>query len=589
MTPSISETTIHHHATDPSFRRGEDYYHRGAVVDLVQRGNTLHAQVEGTEVAPYRVSLQFDSAGITSVDCTCAYDYAGWCKHIVAAALTWVRHPDRVELRPTLPQLLDRLDHRQTQRLVQILVEEQPDLIDRVDLEVMLMSNPVEPAATPRRRTTLDVAPFRRQVQQILREGVRSLENGYEEDPFTDDLETVIEKAQAFARSEDGNSAIAILDAITGACVDEWDDITEYGGEYFPIVESLNQAWTEAILSADLSPAEAIDLQVMLEEWHHALGGDFSMSLAALEQGWTDPGLQRALQGQDDSAPDFFKDSFANDFFAQDLALIRLQILDRQGRQQEYLNLAHAAGLQVQYLTRLVEVGKIEEAMTTARSHMATAEEAFALAKTLRENNYLSEALAIAQAGLPLPGDCRYPLASWTSELAEGCGDRAIALEASILAFKLRPSFSDYQRAALFAATDWDSIQPDLLTALRQFQEWGGQAAKVDIFLHEGLLEDAIQAVRSDTYYGSETVHRVMKAVLSTHPDWVIEAARKRAEPIMEQGKADRYNDAVQWLQQVKAAYIQSDQQAIWTTYFNQLQQSHARKRKLMELFKQLR
>jgi len=586
MAPPISEITIQHHATDNSFSRGEDYYHRGAVTEPVQRGNTIHAEVEGSEVVPYRVSLQFDSGGITSVRCTCPYDYEGWCKHIVATALTWVRQPDRVELRPTLPQLLDRLDHVQTQRLVQALVEEQPELIDAVDRQVMLMSNQAPPTqvAAPRRRTTLDVAPFRSQMKHILREGVRSLEEGYEDDPFTDQLLDMIEKAQAFARSEDGNSAVAILEAITAACVDEWDDISDYGGDSFPIAESLNEAWTEAILSAELSLPEAVDLQVMLEEWQETLDGDFSMSLAALQQGWTDPDLQQALQGSDYSDPERL-----NAPFAQDLALIRLQILARQGRQTEYLNLARTEGLMLQYLTRLGEIGNIEEAMTVARARMTTAEEAFALAKTLRDSNHLSEALAIAQAGLPLPGNCRYALASWTSELAEGLGNRETALDASMIAFSLRTSFSDYQRVAHLAANQWDGIKPDLLQTLRQSQEWDAREAKVDIFLHEGLLDDAIQAVRSDNYYRSELVHRVMQAAVSTHPDWVIEAARNRAEPVMEQGKADRYQEAVEWLRQAKAAYIQSGQEVVWTTYFNQLQSSHTRKRKLMDLFKQLR
>ncbi len=585
MAPPISETTIQHHATPNSFSRGEDYYQRGTVTDLVQRGNTIYAEVEGSEVAPYRVSLQFDSGGITSVRCTCPYDYEGWCKHIVAAALSWMRQPDRLELRPTLPQLLDRLDHVQTQRLVQALVEEQPELIDAVDRQVMLMSNPVSvQVAAPRRRTLLDVAPFRRQVKHILREGVRSLEEGYEDDPFTDELLSVIEKAQAFARSEDGNSAIAILEAITSTCVDEWHDLRDYGGDSFPIAESLNEAWTEAILSADLSPPEAVDLQVMLEEWQDALDADFSMSLAALQQGWDDSELQRALQGNGYADPERLNLSFA-----QDLALVRLQILDRQGRQQEYLNLARTEGLMLQYLTRLADLGNIDEAMTAARERMTTAEEAFALAKTLRESNYLSEALAIAQAGLPLPGNCRYALTSWMSELAEGLSDRETALHSSILAFKLRPSFSDYQRVTHLAANRWDSIKPDLLKTLRQSQEWEAREAKVDIFLHEELMDDAIQAVQSDNYYRSELVYRVMQAAVNTYPDWVIAAARKRAELIMEQGKADRYQEAVQWLRQAKAAYIASGQQADWTTYFNQLRSSHARKRKLMDLFNQLR
>lgn len=585
MAPPISETTIQHHATSNSFNRGEDYYQQGAVTNLVQRGNTIQAKVEGSEVAPYGVRLQFDSGGITSAYCTCPYDYEGWCKHIVAVALTWVRQPDFLELRPTLPQLLDRLDHVQTQRLVQALVEEQPNLIDAVDRQVMLMSNPAPPApvAAPRRRTTLDVTPFRRQMKHILQEGVRSLEEGYEDDPFSDQLLEVIEKALAFARNEDGNHAIAILSAMTATCVDEWDEISDYGGDSFPIVESLNEAWTEAILSTELTPPEAVDLQVMLAEWQDAMNADFSMSLAALQQGWNDPELQRALQGNG-----YADTERLNTPFAQDLALMRLQILDRRGRQQEYLNLARTEGLMLQYLTRLAEIGNIEEAMTAAR-RMTTAEESFALAKTLREKNHLSEALLIAQAGLPLPGNCRYALASWTSELAQGLGNQATALEASILTFKLRPSFSDYQRVAHLAAHQWDGIKPQLLKTLRQSQEWETREAKVDIFLHEGLLDDAIQAVQSDNYYRCELVHRVMQAVVPTHPDWVIKAACKRAEPIMDQGKADRYQEAVQWLQQVKAAYVQSGQQAAWTAYFNQLQSSYARKRKLMDLFKQLR
>jgi uncharacterized Zn finger protein len=220
---------------------------------------------------------------------------------------------------------------------------------------------------------------------------------------------------------------------------------------------------------------------------------------------------------------------------------------------------------------------------------MTTAEEAFALAKILREQNHLSEALAIAQAGLPLPGQDQYALASWTSELAAGLNNQVVALDASTLAFKLRPSFADYQRVADFAATQWNSVKPDLLKTLRQSQDWIARDAKVDIFLHEGLLDDAIAVVQTDGYYRSELIHRVMQAVLSTHPDWVIAVARQRAEPIMAQGKADRYQDAVQWLRQAKAAYLQSGQQSAWTTYFNQLQSSHARKRKLMDLFKQLR
>lgn len=585
MSIPISEAAIRHHATDTSFDRGEEYYKQGAVVDLVQRGSEIAVDVEGSEATPYRVRFQFDAAGVTAASCTCPYDYDGWCKHMVAAALTCIRQPDQVEVRPTLAQLLERLDAAQLKQLVQSLVAEQPELIDTVDRQVLLLSNPVPPIKSAKsRRSTLDVSPFKRQVKYSLREGVQSLEEGCEDDPFTDPLQEVIEKALAFARNDDGQNAIAILTAITETCADEWDEICDYGGDSFPITESLNEAWAEAILSAEFDSADKVDLGALLSEWQDALETDFSLSLAALQQGWDDPQLQRVLQGQGYTDPERL-----NDPFGETLALLRLQILDRQERQQEYLHLARAEGLMEQYLTRLAELGEVETAMTVAQEQMTTAEAAFALAKTLRNSNHLAEALAIAKTGLTLPGSCGYSLASWTSEFAEGLGDLTIALNASQIAFQLRPSFADYQRVEHLAGERWEQLKSELLTALRHSQEWQAREAKVDIFLHEGLIADAIEAVRSDHYYRSELVHRVMQAAVSTHPDWVIETARARAEPIMDQGKADRYQAAVRWLAQAKAAYVQAGRLPEWQTYFTQLQSLHIRKRKLMDLFKALR
>lgn len=86
MGASISETTIRQHTTATAWSRGEDYYQGGAVTDMVQRGDTLSAQVEGSDVKPYRIDIQVDAGDIQSAHCTCPYIYEGWCKHIVAEA-----------------------------------------------------------------------------------------------------------------------------------------------------------------------------------------------------------------------------------------------------------------------------------------------------------------------------------------------------------------------------------------------------------------------------------------------------------------------------------------------------------------------
>jgi uncharacterized Zn finger protein len=70
--PSIDRITIQSRTTNQSFTRGESYYREGAVAALTQRGNSLYAEVEGSEEMPYRVTVQFESEDIATADCTCS-------------------------------------------------------------------------------------------------------------------------------------------------------------------------------------------------------------------------------------------------------------------------------------------------------------------------------------------------------------------------------------------------------------------------------------------------------------------------------------------------------------------------------------
>ncbi|MBS3026992.1 MAG: hypothetical protein HCA25_07835 [Dolichospermum sp. DET50] len=56
-----------------------------------------------------------------------------------------MREPEKIEERPTLEQLLNRLDFLQTQRLLQELVENHPEMIEDIDEFVNLRGcrNPI--------------------------------------------------------------------------------------------------------------------------------------------------------------------------------------------------------------------------------------------------------------------------------------------------------------------------------------------------------------------------------------------------------------------------------------------------------------
>jgi len=581
--PKISKAIIRNNSNTSSYNRGEDYYENEAVSDLKIRGNLIQAEVEGSKFNEYQVSIEFDASEITSAYCTCPYDNDGWCKHIVATLLTCSLANKIIEERPTLEHLLNRLDHQQTQSLVQELVEINPELIDDIEWFVSLIDSPTatkSPASS--RRTKIDVASIRNRVRQIIEDGIEQLEYGSEEDPFSEELLAIIEEAQEFAQNGDGNHALAILEAMTTTYVDAWDELTNYGGDSYSITEPLNYAWTEAILSTDIPEEDVTDLQIMLESWQDEIGIDLTMSLEALRQGWNYEPLQQVMKGD---STQLYRDTRPDG--ASDLTLVRLAYLERQSRYTEYLNLAAAEGMTLQYLTQLAALGRVSEAISAAETQMDTAKVAFALAKTLSDDGYLSEALKISQTGLSLP-ECTYDFASWTSDLAKQVGDISTALEASIVAFEITPSFEDYTNVEELAGEIWSEVKQDLLQVLREPECWYHDDAKVEIFLHEGLIDEAIEAVKKDSYYRSESVHRVMEAAISSHPDWVIDNAQTRAAAIMNSGKADSYHEAVKWLKKVKSAYFQLGQQAEWSTYRSQLEQEYGRKRKLMELFKEL-
>jgi uncharacterized Zn finger protein len=588
--PNLTQATIQHNATDQSFQRGQDYCRAGAVVSLTQRQQTLQAVVEGNEVLPYRIAITFDGGGITATHCTCPYDYGGWCKHIVATLLACVHHPEKIEQRPTLEQLLNQLNPVQTQTLIQSLVEENPALIESIDFYVSRLAAPAPTptqAPQPKRQTSVDPTPFKRRAREILRGAVRDWEYGRDDDDIAFEMDALMADALAFAAQGDGHNALIALQGITEGCVQNWDLIEDFVGlTPDDVGVDFDPAWTEALLSTDLTDDEVLTWQEELEGWQDQLGS-FAMSLEALRQGWDYPPLQRVLQG-DITELGAWPDEAPN--WADTFSQIRLKILARQERYEDYLNLAQAEGQTQAYMTMLGQLGRVDEAMTVAQAEMTTLEEAQSLAETLRAQNQLPQALQIALQGLRLDPDNPYAtfeFATWTSELAAGLGEPAAALEALIIAFKAKPSFKDYQRIAELAAADWPEIQEMLLQHLRSIDHWRAPEAQVDIFLHEDLPADAIAAVSRLSRYYDRLILRVMDAVIETHSQWVLTTARRYAEAIMDEGKAKYYSQAVEWLKRVRAAYRALGQEADWFSYRRDLASTHGRKRKLMGLMDQ--
>jgi uncharacterized Zn finger protein len=623
--PAISEATIRAHAAADSYSRGLSYYERGAVVDLALRGSTIHGRVEGSQYTPYRVAVNFDGGGITSASCSCPYDWGGWCKHIVAVLLACMQKGAAIEIRPSLDVILAELDRAQLQTLLLDLSSEDLDLADRIERQALLLrlaaTAPVaEPpglvraAGSERRRSPIDGEAIRRQVRAAMQPPRRGRYDNYDyyddEDPgreIVQAIDPLLDQARSFMAGGDGVSALAILEALTDAYLEGCEDLSRRMDEMYgiPIDETapgefsgeLGEVWAEAILLADLPADEHEEWGEKIAEFRdraddYGMGAAFDIALTAAEQGWEYPPLRRVLAGEITEQGAWEGES---PVYSDELALIRLRLLERQGRLQEYLYLAEAEGQIELYVLMLAKMGRTQEAVAEGLRYLRTPASVFDVAKALRERGDFEGAWRIAEHGITLPSITqaisgyaysgepgKSELAAWAAELAASQGQGERALRAAEAAFRAAPSLNAYLRAQELAGEHWEQVRPALLEHLRGTH---ASEAKVDVFLHERLFDDAIAAVQNG--YGP-LLERVMDAVVAIHPDWVIQAATAQAERIMNAGDAQRYDQAVGWLRRARAGFSAANRAADWRGYLESIRALHGRKYKLMGLLAQL-
>jgi len=621
--PALTEAVIRSHTEPEPFSRGQTYYRNGAVSGLMLRGGELHAEVEGSQYRPYRVRIAFNQGGVTAASCSCPYDWGGWCKHIVATLLASMHAAGPIVARPPLEALLSELDRAQLQALLLGLAARDADLADAIDRQITLLrladaAPQARSAGAPARRSPIDQAAIRQQVQFAMQPQRRGRYDDYDdydnyddEDPGGEAVEALrplLMRAREFLAGGDAHSALDILDALSDgflagcrALADQLDEM--YGlsiaetsaGEF---LGDVGEAWAEAILSDDLSDDER-------DQWGERIAGlrdeaadldigdRLDIALTAAEHGWDYPPLQRVLAGQitelgawDGPSPDF----------SDELALIRLRILERQGRTQEYLYLAEAEGQIQKYLLMLVRLGRAADAVAEGLRYLASPDEALELAKALREHGDLAGAWQIAEHGLRLvaipaaPGSVssfsaqrKAELADWASDLAADMGQPEQALRVAAISFQIAPSLKSYFRAQGLAGARWDDLRPQLLDTLRGS---ASAAAKVDIFLHEGLIDDAIAALKGA--YPTGLLERVMDVAVGPRPGWVIKAAIAQAEQIMRAGDAQHYEQAVGWLRRARDAFRADGRPAEWQAYLAEVRAKYGRKYKLMGLIERM-
>lgn len=592
----LTERTIIQYVSEESLARGREYYRQGVVLSLVKRGMTLRGDVQDKELQPHIVRCSFGSKGAITAICTCSCNESGWCKHIIATCLAAIHQPEKIEERPTIEALLSDLNREQLQSILMKLIQREPSLIEIIEMEAidgqlaLLGLNSSEAEAKPSSQATeVDAKAVRRQVGSIMHslDYMRPSEAYWHTGGIVSAVDGLLDQARQLIEADDGRPALKLLEAITEEYVANWTELDDSDGELGEFFYQLGAVWTEALLSADLSREECRSWAEQLESWQSEIGDygvDDALTAAcqAALQGWDYPPLQRILQGNvtnqrawDDEVPEC----------ADKLAQARLHVLERRGRLQEYLYLAEAERQVKEYVTMLVRLDRAQEAADYGHKHLKSAQDALALAKALYDHGERELGLQIAEHGLTLEKPI-VSLAHWLRDTAVAMGKAALALSTAETLFREELNLANYIRAGELAGVQWPQRGPDLLEYARHTKVYAPQGL-VDVFLYEGLIDDAIPVVE---YGGSyDLIRRVVDAAMDARPEWVIQVCRQQAEPIMDGNKSQYYDKAADWLARARMAYRRLKREQEWQEYLAERLDLHRRQRKLVPLLEALR
>ena len=330
----------------------------------------------------------------------------GYCKHIVALLLAYLHHPKSFVARKAPAELLADLDHDDLVAILTKLMQEQPKLCDRIEALTTVPSRP------RKKRKKVDIEVYRRHIIGIVH-SLDGMTGGavsgayWHVGDMANQLREVQQSAAKFLDAGEAETALEILLVLLEEASRAIEYVDDLDGELGGYVGELGTPLAEAILSMELSQVERAKLAGKLEKLigyagDYGMEGNLDIAVQAAKFGWDHIPEEQAsfprtgLTVDEDDEWDEDDDGDEEDAYELrewdwpgvagfgDLTEARLNVLDRQGRTEEYLALCKKEGRHLRYALKLCDLKQVTDAMKYARKYLTSAEEIRQAALRLR-------------------------------------------------------------------------------------------------------------------------------------------------------------------------------------------------------------
>jgi uncharacterized Zn finger protein len=590
--PKITESMIRAGAGPESFHRGEEYYRDGAISNTVIQGTLLIGECAGTYAPYYRIHVELDEAGIAEASCTCPYEFGGYCKHIVALLLAYLHRPKSFAARKAPAELLADLDHNDLVAILTKLMQEQPELCDRIEALTSV------PSRSRKKRKKVDIEVYRRHIIGIVHslDGMRMSESYWHVGDLANQLREVQQSAVKFLDAGDAETALEILLVLLEEASRAIEYIDDSNGELGDYVGDLGTLLAEAILSMELSQVERAKLTGKLEKLikyasDYGMEGNLHIAIQASKFGWDDIPEETALIRKTVSTVDENDERDEDDEWDEevayelhewdwptvaslgDLTEAKLNVLDRQGRTEDYLALCKKEHRHLRYTLKLCDLKQVADAVKYAKKHLTSAEEIRLVALRLRESRLVAEAIEVGEHGLKLKGP-KAELGEWLGPVEEAQGRTKQALAAWLAAFPEQPSLGTYKTIKRLAESGWGRLRPEVMAKLRKSYD---KQVLAEVLLLEEEWDEAIKVAEGrEVWY--PIIETVADGVMPHRPEWVAQISLKHADRLMSEVKSKNYPIAAAWLKRAKQAYRLLGKTDEWRKYLGETKEKYKRR-----------
>ena len=581
-----------------SFTKGQTYYRNGFISDQTLRGSRLQSECEGSSDENYLVQATLlpvtdkTTTKLASWQCSCPR--GGFCKHIVALLLTWITQPASFEVRLPISQLLAEKSQPELISLIERMLESEPKLELMVDLLSSTSGKSVQPVNT---------ASIKQQAEKIFRTNRRE----WDADSDTaEELSSLVDIGDSYAEARHFRNAQSVYATIAEVAIEHYeefeeaDEIIEVIGDCVIGLAKCLDSQPGLTAPEKLDPPERLDLMRTLyglwQEGSNYGQYEYEVDVAELIAGNADPAERGAVESW---VRHDIKDS-TSDWKRRTLLefLNAFKVITGEN-QEEMLDEYRQAGLYVELTDKLLDLGRTEEAVKTARQHLSNYRHVLDFAERLLRLKGQWIPLAFAFVESRIVGTFNQGskgFSAWEIERAlEWLGERystipdyfTEALNVALRRFQISPGYPVYKvvkaAAALPGQTGgiWNKTAPVLIQSLRNLARWGDL---VQIYLEEGELTEALAALKkleqsetgsnrgSDYGFAGKSAldhyrEQVAAAIEKLYPEEALRLYQTLADSLVASRQRQGYQYAADYLVQVKNLYSTLQRSNEWPPY----------------------